>query len=266
MGRLHLAPRLGAALLFLATHASAQTPADALAEAEACAGRNVPRETVDLRATFVKVDRVGGERESRARIAGKKLEDGLRRVVVRFDYPLEIRDTAMLMIEAANGPSDFYVWSPDERRVRRVLGKNPSGLFGTDFSYDDFENWRGFQKRGAAERLPDAVEAGRPVYVIQGKPAPEDGSSYERVVSFIDRASCVILRVDSYEPGGKLRKTLRADPARIEQVGALSLALAFELEDVIGGTRTRVKLEQVRLDTDLPDRKFRPTDLASGGE
>jgi outer membrane lipoprotein-sorting protein len=76
----------------------------------------------------------------------------------------------------------------------------------------------------------------------------------------------VVLRVDSYEPGGKLRKTLRADAARIEQVGKLQLALAFELEDVVGGTKTRVALEQVRFDTDLPDRKFRPTDLSSGSE
>jgi len=270
MIRLHLTALIGVALLGAPRllYAEAAAPAEAeapngLAEAEACAERNLPHQTLELRATFTKVDRVGGERASRAKVIGKKLEDGLHRIVLRFDRPLDVRGTAMLMIEGADGPADFYVYSPDDRRVRRVSGRNPNGLFGTDFSYDDFENWRGFAKRGKSERLPDATEADRPVYVIAGTPAPEDGSSYERVVTYVDREACVILRVDSFEPGGKLRKVLRADPASIKKTGNLSIATAIELRDVIDETSTRVAIDTLRLDVDLPDRMFRQTDLGS---
>jgi hypothetical protein len=238
-----------------------ETSAGPLEEAKACAQRNLPGKTVELRATFTKVDRVGGERESRARVIGKTLADGLRRVVLRFDKPIDVRGTAMLMIENPSGPSDFFVFSPDERRVRRVASRGSGGLFGTDFSYDDFENWRGFSRRGQLERLPDAVEAGRPAYVLSNKPMPEDGSSYERVTSFIDRETCVVLRIDSYEAGEKLRKVLRADPASIKTVGAVAVATAVVLEDVLDETRTRVKIEKVAFDVDIPDGRFRPTDL-----
>jgi hypothetical protein len=156
------------------------------------------------------------------------------------------------MIESATGPSDFYVWTPDERRVRRVSGRSNTGLFGTDFSYDDFENWRTFQKHGKAERLPDATVSGRPAYVVESAPAAGEESSYERIVTSVDRETCVVLEVDSFEPGGRLRKVLHADPAKVARVGDFRIATALELEDVI------------ELDTAIPDGRFRPTDLSSG--
>ncbi len=253
-----------AALLFSPALGFAQGTADGLAEAQACARRNLPTKTFEMRATFTKVDRVGGERVSRAKVLGKKLEDGLQRAVLRFDRPTDVRGTAMLMIENTTGPSIFYVYTPEQRRTRRISGKSSGGLFGTDFSYDDFENWRGFSKRSRAERLPDAVEAGRAVYVLAGAPAAEDDSSYERVVSYVDRETCVVLRIDSYEPGAKLRKVFRADPASVEKTGDLSIAKALELEDILDSTRTRVAIDAIKLDVDLPDRLFRQTDLASG--
>ena len=255
---------ISAALLLAPALGFAQASAGALADAQACARKNLPSRTLELRATFTKVDRVGGERVSRARVIGKKLADGLQRAVLRFDRPADVRGTAMLMIENASGPSDFYVFSPDERRTRRISGKSAGGLFGTDFSYDDFENWRGFSKRSQTQLLPDAVEAGRPVYVIAGTPANEDESSYERIVTYVDRETCVVLRIDSYEPGAKLRKILRADPASVEKTGDVAIAKAVELEDVLDSTRTRVAIDTIRLDADLPDRLFRQTDLASG--
>jgi hypothetical protein len=267
MNHVHLAAWIAIGLTLLGAPRNARAEGEAsngLAEAEACARRNLPHQTLELRATFTKVDRVGGERASRAKVIGKKLADGLHRIVLRFDKPPDVRGTAMLMIEgAASAPADFYVYSPDDRKVRRVSGRNPNGLFGTDFSYDDFENWRGFSKRGKTERLPDAVESDRPVYVIAGTPAPEDGSSYERVVTYVDRESCVILRIDSFQTGGKLRKVLHADPASVKKTGDLSFATAIELKDVIDETSTRVAIDSIRLDVDLPDRMFRQTDLAS---
>lgn len=257
---------VGLVLLLSPSLCIAQSQSDSVAEALACARRNLPHSSIEMRASFTKVDRVGGERVSRAKVIGKKLDDGLQRVVLRFDRPTDVRGTAMLMIENATGPSEIYVFTPAQRRVRRISGRSSGGLFGTDFSYDDFENWRGFSRRSKPELLPDAVEAGRPVWVLAGTPAAEDGSAYERVVSYVDRDTCVVLRIDSYEPGEKLRKVLRADPATVEKAGALSIARAIDLEDVLDGTHTRVAVDSIRLDVDLPDRLFRQTDLASGGD
>jgi hypothetical protein len=254
-----------AVVLALGAGAEARAQALSLEEATKCLERNAPKKTLSFRADFVKVDRVGGERKSRATVLGKQLADGLRRVVLRFDKPTDVRGTAMLMIESKDGPSDFYVFSPDDRRVRRVASRGKGGLFGTDFSYDDFENWRSFQRNGKAERLPDATVAERPVYVVSSVPTSQETSAYEKIVTSVDRETCVVLKVDSFEPGGRLRKVLRADPKKVQQVGDLYIAGALELEDVIDQTHTKVKVDEVTLDVDIPDGRFRPADLSSGG-
>jgi outer membrane lipoprotein-sorting protein len=254
---------LALAFAALAT-AEARAQELSLEEATKCLERNAPKKTLSFRAEFVKVDRVGGERKSRATVLGKKLADGLRRVVLRFEKPTDVRGTAMLMIEAKDGPSDFYVWSPDDRRVRRVASRGSGGLFGTDFSYDDFENWRAFQRTGKAERLPNATVAERAVYVVSTVPASQEASAYEKIVTSVDRETCVVLQVDSFEPGGRLRKVLRADPTKVQQVGELYIAGALELEDVIDQTHTKVKVDDVKIDVDIPDGRFRPADLSSG--
>ena len=254
---------LAVAIAVLAS-AGARAQTLSLEEATKCLERNAPKKTLSFRAEFVKVDRVGGERKSRATVLGKKLADGLRRVVLRFDKPPEVRGTAMLMIEAKEGPSDFYVFSQDDRRVRRVASRGSGGLFGTDFSYDDFENWRSFQRSGKAERLPDATVARRAVYVLSSVPGSQEVSAYEKIVTSVDRETCVVLQVDSFEPGGRLRKVLRADPTKVQQIGELYIAGALELEDVIDQTHTVVKVDEVKLDVDIPDGRFRPADLSSG--
>jgi hypothetical protein len=266
MGRPHLWLALGILCCCLGwiVPANARAEASPLDAARACLERNAPKSTIAFRAEFTKYDRVGGTRTSRASVQGKKLADSLRRVVLRFDRPPDVRGTSMLMIETAQGANDFYVWSPGERRVRRVSGRSNSGLFGTDFSYDDFENWRSFSKHGTAERLADATIAGRAVFVIATKPAPGEESSYDRVVTSIDRETCVVLQVDSFEPGGKLRKVLKADPASIKKVGDFTLATQLDLADAIEQTHTAVKLDKVTLDAEIPDGRFRPADLASG--
>ena len=254
---------LALALAVLAT-AEARAQGLPLEEATKCLERNAPKKTLSFRADFAKVDRLGGERKSRATVLGKKFADGLRRVVLRFDKPTDIRGTAMLMLEAKEGPSDFYVYSPDDRKVRRVASRGGGGLFGTDFSYDDFENWRSFQRTGKAERLPDATVGERAVYVVSTIPASPEASAYEKIVTSVDRETCVVLQVDSFETGGRLRKVLRADPTKVQQVGSFYIAGALELEDVIDQTHTKVKVDEVKLDVDIPDGRFRPTDLASG--
>jgi hypothetical protein len=264
MGRPHVGTLVALALACAASLRAHADPLD-IAPARACIERNTPKTTVSFRAEFVKVDRVGGERRSRALVLGKRFDDGLRRIVLRFDRPPEMRGTAMLMIESATAASDFYVWSPDERRVRRIAGRSNNGLFGTDFTYDDFENWRAFQKHGRAERLPDASVAKRQVFVLANAAVPGEESTYERVVTSVDQETCVVLQVDSFEPGGRLRKVLRADPSTVRKVGELWFASALELEDVVDQTRTRVALDEIQLDTPVPDIRFRPADL-SGGE
>ena len=99
---------------------------------------------------------------------------------------------------------------------------------------------------------------------MQTEPGSIEASAYEKIVTSVDRDTCVILQVDSFEPGGRLRKVLRADPAKVQTVGSLHMASSLELEDVVDQTKTKVHLDEIKLDTEIPDGRFRPAELASG--
>ncbi len=110
-----------AALLALPLAARAQEPAvDRLAEVSACIERNIPRVSSEQVVEFIAVDRIGGERVSRAKIIAKRFDDGLRRLRMRFSKPTDMRGSALLMIETESGANDMFLYSPELRKVKRV--------------------------------------------------------------------------------------------------------------------------------------------------
>ena len=227
------------------------------AEVRACIDSNVPKATAEQIVEFTSVDRVGGERVSRAKVIAKRMDDGLRRVLLRFSKPSEVRGSSLLVIETVSGANDMFLYTPEIRKVKRVTASAAAGtLFGTDFSYEDFERWQLMNKPGNQTRLPDAVLSGRPVYVLETRPEADTGSSYDRVVSFVDKETCVVLKTESYERGDRLRKVLTASPDAILEQHGVYIAGEITMLDVRDETHTAVIVEDLVVDREIDDREF----------
>jgi hypothetical protein len=203
------------------------------------------------------VNRVGSERVSRAKIMAKRLDDGLRRLLLRFTRPLDMRGSALLLVETEAGANDAFLYSPELRKVKRMTAEGVAGtLFGTDFSGEDFDTWQLPDKRGSHERLPDSRIGEREVYVLATRPDADSGSSYERIVSYIDRETCVVLKSESYEPGDRLRKVLSASPESIIEEGGIHVASELTMHDLRDETRTTVIVEDLVVDREMDDQEF----------
>lgn len=227
------------------------------AEVQACVARNIPHTTSEQMVQFVSVDRAGGRRSSRAKIMGKRFDDGLRRLLLRFTEPPELRRSALLVVETDYGPNQVFLYTSELERVKRVTAEGAAEtLFGSDFSYADLERWLLLDKPGEARHLREEMLDGRPVHVVESRPDPASARAYETVVSYIDAETCVVLRTESYQPGGRLRKVLAAEPASIAERGAIRLATELRLEDLRDGTRTDVSIEDVRVDQPIEDGAF----------
>ena len=263
MGNLRLASAI-AALLALPLAARAQeTAAARLAEVNACLERNIPRVSSEQVVEFVSVDRVGGERVSRSKILAKRFDDGLRRLRMRFSKPVEMRGAALLMIETEAGANDMFLYSPELRKVKRVTAAGVGGtLFGTDFSYEDFERWQNLNKPGKQKRGADTTLAGRPVFVLESEPDAASGSAYEIVISYIDKETCVVLKSESFEPGRRLRKVLTASPDSIIEQNGIHVVSELRMQDVRDQTHTSVVIEDMEIDRDIPDREFTISQLS----
>ena len=113
-------------------------------EIKACIRRNNLPEVTTLQSIMLSTrDRLGDERSTNVSIASRKTSDGYRRVLAQVTAPEDVAGTSFLVVEGADG-IDMSVYSPEFEAPRSITGGEASGnLFGTNFSYEDFERLQG---------------------------------------------------------------------------------------------------------------------------
>jgi hypothetical protein len=252
-------------VVLLAVPASARGELETADEIEQCVQDNLPRKSSVQNVLFRSTNRVGDVTGSDATIHWKLFDDGLSKVLLRFTAPPDMRGAGVLLIEKEGRRPDTFMYLPEIRKVRRVSSRSAaSSLFGTDFSYEDFERLVGMSSDASRERIADTEVDGREVYVVVGRPDPESGSAYERVVAFVDKQTCVPLRTESYEPGGGLRKLLTADSSKIEREGTLWVPREQTMKDLRDETQTDLVIEQIDIDANIHRKMFSARELEAG--
>jgi outer membrane lipoprotein-sorting protein len=200
---------------------------------------------------------LGGE------VKWKRFAEGHSGWLLVLVEPPDVQGSAYLMLEKDVG-EQMWVYLPEIKRARRIhLSTVAGSLFGTDFSYEDLKYLQRISFQAGAQRLPDVVEDGRKLYVVQVTP-PEEGSAYEKVVGFVDQSSCVPLRIEFYQKGGERVKLLNVDPRSVHREGKGWLPRSIAIKDLKNESETKLLVSKVKLDADLPDRIFSVTTLERG--
>ncbi len=248
---------LSAALLALSgTRASAA----GVEEVDRCVRGNLPEKSSIQTVEIVTRDRTGSERRLAGEMKWKVFDNALSRTLIAIDSPPDVRGSAYLMIEKEAG-DEMFVFLPEMGRVRRIHPSTASGsLFGTDFSYEDLGYLQRISGQAGAERLADAEEAGRKLFVIRVVP-PATESAYEKIVAFVDQQSCVPLKIEFYAKGGDLQKLLAIDPETIRREGRGWIPHAVSVKDLRNESETRLLVRKIQLDPQIDDRVFTVTAL-----
>ena len=224
-----------------------------------CMAKNMPETTsvqsIKLRAR----DRGGYESIMQADVYWKRLKDGPAKVLMYLHEPSDVRGARFLIIQ--NEPqNDMYIYMPGLFKVRKITSKNISNsMLGTDFSYEDFERIQGVMTEMDSEQQADEVLDGRPVYVVNSHPG--DDSGYEIITSYIDIETCVTLKTELFEHGGKLRKTLTVNPETIRQTGHIHVPMEVVIKDLRDKTKTTMVIDEIRIDIPLEDDLSNPDQL-----
>ncbi len=222
-------------------------------EIKACIRRNNLPEVTTLQSVMLSTrDRLGEERSTNVSIASRKTSDGYRRVLAQITAPEDVAGTSFLVVEAADGIA-MSVYSPEFEAPRSITGGDASGnLFGTDFSYEDFERLQGLNWDAEAQglnRLEDGSAEERPAFVLESHPVD---SGYERILAYIDKETCVALRTELYENSRRPRKVLIADPAEVRQLEGVWVAHNLLMIDMRDQTQTRLVVESMNAGLELP--------------
>ena len=226
-----------------------------------CSRANIPEPGAVRAMRFTSRDRVGQKRVTRLRVEGKRAADGSRRLLARFVAPPEMEGSMLLMIER-QGENEIYFKSPDLPEPKRINGSNQSlNMFGTDFTYEDFQNLQSFNRPGVSKRLLDSEVAGRPVWVVETLPESESGSGYKSILTSVDKETCLPLKIEMFGPNARVRKVLSVDPNQIAKRGSTWIAHHALMKDVRDYTETQLLVESVDVHVDFPEEHFQLSGL-----
>jgi len=193
-----------ALLLGGATLLPAQT-ANEIVDAQDVRHRLANEVTVmDLRLT----DRSGAEQTRTLRRSDKTGEDRLRKSLVVFTEPPDIRGTALLTWEHEGTDNDQWLYLPSRGRLLRVAqGRRDAYFMGTDFTYEDMDpdDLDDYTYELAGETAID----GATCYIIDARPveAQRKRSAYSRRRLIIEKERLLTWRVEFYGHGDTLLKT-----------------------------------------------------------
>ncbi len=135
----------------------------------------------------------------------EQAEDGDKSLII-FDDPGDVKGTAFLSFTHKQGPDDQWLYLPALKRVKRIASGNKSGPFmGSEFAYEDISSQE--VEKYSWKYLRNEELDGRDHFVLELDPV-DPKSGYSRQVAWIDVAEYRVFKVDFYDRGDRLMKTL----------------------------------------------------------
>jgi len=188
----------------------------------------------------------------RAQVVRQGAAAGLNRMLIRFDAPGDLRDTALLLLEQPDHSYLSWIYQPMFRRTRSIsMAQRHDRVFGTDLAFEDLEARRATD--WSARMLGQEETEGRHTWKIELKP---DGipSAYDRMVGWFDRERPLIVRLEAYRAGALL-KVITIDPEDVDRRGDYTIPKELVIRSG-DATETIVRLIDVRVVRDIPETVF----------
>lgn len=252
---------LGLSLLCLAPIAAATSVSDendltiSADEISSCMRKNLPEKTSRQEVTLVSSDRSGGKRTVDGRLFWNS-SDEQTATMLKIDGPRDLAGGAYLSLKKDAG-DELYMYIPALNKVRRISGKSKSGqILGTDFSYQDLEYLQGLAHNNSVKVYGTDVIEGLETWKLEILPSSAESGSYTRIEAWIDKASCVSLKMDFYESDEKISKTLVGNPETLTEIDSRWVLKEQTMTDVNEDTSTQLTIHKIAYDPSISRQHF----------
>ena len=126
--------------------------------------------------------------------------------LMEFLTPADVKGTKFLSYEHIDKDDDQWMYLPALKRIKRISSKNKSGAFmGSEFSYEDLSA-SNTKKYTYSDTLDEVVVDGVAMYKSERKPISKY-SGYTKLISWIDKETFLVQKVEYYDRKKKLLKT-----------------------------------------------------------
>jgi len=229
-------------------------------EVEACIRKNAPEASAIQHIRLRSEGPMFEEKVLTATVYWKHFPTGTSNLLAVFDEPEDISGSRLLFLEKPSG-NEIYLYMPALFKVRRITsGRISSSMYGMDFSYEDFQWIYNMLSTAVSEQRPDGEMEGEPMYVLAVTPT-EKKSKYQTILSYFDKKSCVIRKVEFYGDGGELRKLLLVEPGGVKPVSGILVPHAFLMRDLKKHSETELTVTAMKVDPPIADAVFDPARL-----
>jgi hypothetical protein len=208
-----------AAVAFSGAALAQKDPASmSIADINSCMKQNSVSGSSVRDITLDSVDKEGVAKVVKIRGYFSPAADGSARVNLRVVEPPVLSGSAYLVLQKK--PEDqVYLYLAFLKSVTAIKPSEMTNpLWGTGVSYVELKQVQGLLESGNSTRQADAAIGGRPVYNISTA-TDFDSIGYRRVVSYVDQATCLLLKAEFYVKGNDPLKILDADVSTISASG-----------------------------------------------
>ena len=132
------------------------------------------------------------------------------RSLMEFLTPADVKGTKFLNYEHVDKDDDQWLYLPALKRVKRISSKNKSGAFmGSEFAYEDLSafNVKKYHYEGEAKEI---MLDNKEIYQTYSVPVSKN-SGYTKLVSWVDKKTFLIQKIEYYDRKKELLKTAYFD-------------------------------------------------------
>lgn len=232
--------------------------ADARDEAalRACLAANLPAKSLAEEIVLIQTDRAGAQ----TRLAGSwywRREANGQSATLRLSAPADLAGASYLFRSAQNAQDEVYMFLPAVNKVRHVSGATAAqSLFGISLSAFDLKFLFSGLRGGRLSKLGATLSEGRSAERWRYLPPSDPEILYDRIDVTIDDAWCLPLKAELF--GGVPWKTLSLDATTVRQIEGRWQVGQATLADLRQGTTTLIRIQNQKIDADLPAALFQP--------
>ncbi|MDF0601876.1 outer membrane lipoprotein-sorting protein [Psychromarinibacter sp. C21-152] len=260
---MHLTRRV----LLTGAAAAALVPSAVAAQSAREKGERIAREAAartegygDLSATGEMILKSAGGQTSTRRFDVKWVETGggASRSLLVFNWPGDIRNTALLTHSYEGRSDDQWLWLPSLNKVRRISSSGRSGSFvGSEFAYEDMTDQE-VEEFTHTWVQDGAGPGGIACHIVDRRPKSASGYSLQRV--WFDRQHLRVQQVQYFDRRGAHLKTLRVSGYRLYQ-GRFWRAGRMDMQNHLTGKATTLTWSNYRFDTGVNPNVLTPNAL-----
>jgi len=134
--------------------------------------------------------------------------------LVRFTAPESVKNVGLLIEDRGEAINDVWSYTPSTRTLRRMAGGQKQNWFmGTDFTYEDFEDYKIGRYDFALLGEPAPCLSYAACQAVEARPKPEEGrvSGYLRKVYYLDMETLYPVQIDYHNKDDEPVKQLKVE-------------------------------------------------------